>query len=144
MSNLHVTFTVNAVRFKTFVLFLRKQTTTRNTISLLFTYYPSSQLAFLVIIKICMTPKIPIARLARDSNVGERARKDGYAVATCLFTHMCYIPIASFITAFTDIPFYHCSCNITDHVVMVFDFIIKKVHSLFCLDLSIRNHVFTI
>jgi len=56
-----------------------------------------------VITKTRLTSKISIARLARDSNFGERARRDGHAVATCLFTLMCHISTAAFITAITDI-----------------------------------------
>jgi len=135
-------FPLSQIRFV--LILLCEQTTARFKISLMFTYFLSSQLVFLVIIKIYLTSKIPIARFARDSNFGKRPRRDGHAVATCLFTLMCHISTAAFITGFTVIPFYNRSYNITDHVVMTFGFIIKKFYSLIRLDLSVKNYVFTI
>ena len=38
----------------------------------------------------------------------------------------------------------HRTCNNYNHMVMTFDFFIKKVNSLFRLDLSIKHYVFTI
>ena len=42
---------------------------------------------------------------------------------------MCHVRIASFVTAFTNVPFCHRTCNINDYIIMTCDFIIKKVNS---------------
>jgi len=55
----------------------------------------SSQLVLLMLVKTRWTPKVSIALLARNSNIGERAQKDGHAVSTRLFAlvsgHICIL-----------------------------------------------------
>ena len=118
--------------------------TTRDTVSLLFAHGFSSQLLFLMLVKIRWTPKISTARLTRDSNIVECTRRDRHAVATRLFTFICHVTFASLVATFTDIRFCHCTCNIRDHVVIICSIIIKKVNSLFRFDLSVEKYVFKI
>ena len=47
------------------------------------------------------TPKISVARLARDSNIGGYTQINQNAITTSLFVFMCQVRIASFVTTFT-------------------------------------------
>jgi len=71
MPDLNIPFTVRTVRFEIFVLSIRERTTTRDAVSLLFTYCLSSEIIFLTFVKICPNPKIPIARLATGFRTSE-------------------------------------------------------------------------
>ena len=143
MSNLHVLLTVCTVRLITLVL-LSEQTTARYAIFLLFTHCLSPKLIFIVLVETYSTPKCSIAQLARDSNMGKRARRNWHTITARLFALMCHVNTTSFITCFTHIPFSHLACYIYDHMVMTCYVIIKEINSFFSLDLSIEHYVFTI
>ena len=51
-------------------------------------------------------------------------------------SHLCHVRTASLATAFKTLCLCHRTCNICNHMVMTCDFIIKKVNSLFRLDLT--------
>ena len=104
----------------------------------------SPQLIFLVLVETCRTPKCSITQLARDSNMGKRAWRNGHAITARLLAFMCHVTSTSFITCFTHIPFCHCTCVIYDHMVMTCYVIIKEVNSFFGLNLSIEHYVFTV
>jgi hypothetical protein len=55
--------------------------------------------------KIRPTPKIPVARLARDSNIGGFTRRDRHAITTRLFAFMYHVRTASFVARFTHGPY---------------------------------------
>jgi hypothetical protein len=82
MGDLTVLLTVCAVRFEAFVFFSRQQTVAIRTIPLLRTYGLSPQLRRLMFIETRPTSKRSVARLARDSNLGEGTRRDRHAIAT--------------------------------------------------------------
>jgi len=80
------------------------------------------KIIFLMFIKTRPTSKIPIARLARDPNIGGYTRRDRHAITTRLFAFLCHVRTASLVTAFTNVFLCHRTCNIYDHMVKTCDF----------------------
>ena len=94
-----------AVSFITFVVFPRHHYSTRAATTLTFAYGFSLCGTLLVVSEIRPASKMPVTHVAGETNVGERARRAGYAVATCLVTDVCYITATAFVARPTDVLF---------------------------------------
>ena len=65
--------------------------------------------------------KMPIAVVAGDSNVGERARRAGHAIAKRLITDVRDFTCKRFVARFTIVLLSHCRNTFSDHVIVSFD-----------------------
>jgi hypothetical protein len=97
-----------------------------------------------MIVKTCLTPKMPVARIAGDSNALERARGAEHAVTACLVADVRDVTSTPFVTPLADVTSRHRSSYVCDHVVVMFHIIIQKVYSLLRLHLPIKIYFVTI
>jgi len=72
---------------------------------------------------------MPVAFGTGDSNVGERARRDGLAIATSLVAGVRDVTCGCLVAPSTHVLSSHGTSKIYNHVIMSFDIIIKYIKS---------------
>jgi len=101
-------------------------------------------LFFPMLVETCIAPKVPVARVAGDSNALERARGAGHAVAARLVADLRDVTSISFVTPLANVTSRHRASYVRDHVVVMFRIVIEKVYSLLRVNLSVQIYFVTI
>ena len=78
-----------------------------------------------MLVETLATSKMPIAVVAGDSKVGERARRASHAVATRLVTDVRDVPCTCFVARFTYVLLSHCPSKVGDHMIVSFEDIVQ-------------------
>jgi len=120
-----VLLTFIAESFITLVISVRQGPSTRRTTPLTLTHGFSVQCALLVIVETRVACIVPIAFRTGNSNVGERARKAGHAVATRLVAGVRNVTSTCLVETFTRVLSSRGSSKVSDHMIMPFNFVIK-------------------
>jgi len=86
MAGLFVLFTCSIDPFVTFVRILGDQSATRiSTLTKITRALPSTRCFIFMVIKACLTPKVSVAQLARNSRPRVFTSKNYHTVVSCLF-----------------------------------------------------------
>ena len=96
MTYVFVLLTISTKSLITFVIFVRHEYSTRCATSFTFIYGFSLCGVLLVVSEIRPTSKMSVTFVAGESNVEERARRAGNAIAARLVTDVCYITPITF------------------------------------------------
>jgi len=119
-----VLLTVSAKKLITFVIFVRYECSTRWAESSTFTYRFFCG-NVLVVSETRPSSKMCVPFVAGVTNVGERARRVGHAIAALLVTDY-YITATTLMTCIKDVSSCHSTRYVSAHM-MSFDIIVEKV-----------------
>ena len=97
-----------------------------------------------MLVERCLAPKVPVARIAGDSNALERARGARHAVAARLVADVRDVTSTPFVTPPADVTSRHRSSNVRDHVLVMLRIVIEKIYSLLQVNLSVEIYFITI
>ena len=97
-----------------------------------------------MVIETRATSKMPIAFVAGDSNVGDRARRAGHAVATLLVADVRDVTSTCFVPPFPRVLSSHGTCKICDRVIMYFDIMVQYIKSFSAVYLPFKHDVVTV